>query len=88
MATPRAESRTVTAIADIAVGDGLYSKASDSVYWVRDISATEVVLRTADETTHTWLRETLEASFEAHTWVRQSTQPPSIDDSSSAGATS
>lgn len=88
MGAPGAEYRRITTVADVAVGDGLYSNASDSVYWVLEVSPRRVVLRTADDTTHTWVRETLEASFEANTWIRQSTRPPSINDSTSAGATS
>lgn len=88
MAAPGTESRRIATVADVAVGDGLYSSASESVYWVLEISPKRVVLRTANDMTDTWVRETLEASFEAHTWIRQSTRPPLIDDSTSAGATS
>lgn len=87
MATSGAESRIVTTVADVAVGDGLYSSASDSVYWVLEISPRRVVLRTADDTTDTWVRETFEASLDANRWIRQSTRPPSLDDSTSSGAT-
>lgn len=87
MADTTAPSRTVTAVADLAIGDGLYSNGSNSAYWVREISSTHVVLVTADNTTHRWLRETLNASFAAHTWTRQSTQPVAVDESS-RGATS
>ncbi|MFC4986670.1 hypothetical protein [Saliphagus infecundisoli] len=88
MAATGADSRIVTTVDDVAVGDGLYSSASDSVYWVVEISPRRVVLGAADDTTDTWVRETLEASFETNEWIRQSTRPPSIDDSTSTGTTS
>lgn len=88
MADTTAPSGTVTAVADLAIGDGLYSDASNSAYWVTEISSTHVVLVTADDTTYRWLRETLNASFAAHTWTRQSTQPVAVDESSPGGATS
>lgn len=88
MADTTGPSRTVTAVGDLAIGDGLYSNGSDSTYWVTEISSTHVVLVAADNTTHRWLRETLNASFAAHTWIRQSTRPASVDESSPNGAKS
>lgn len=70
------EDRAIGSVAELAVGDAIYAEASHSSYWVVWIADGRVVLEDRKGSKHTWCRETLQASFDAHTWIRQSGGPP------------
>lgn len=65
-------NREIDSVDDLVVGDALYSEASESPYWVTEITDTRVVLRDKSDSPQTWVRDTFENSLEAHTWIRQS----------------
>lgn len=75
------DSQIVESVSELAVGDGLYAESSDSAYWVTNISAGQISLVSVDEPPCTWQRETLNASFEANVWIRQSSTPLERTDS-------
>lgn len=60
-----------TSVTDLTVGDGLYCDASETLCWVVDITPTTVVLENVQGASCTWRRDTLDASFDAHTWIQQ-----------------
>lgn len=70
---PRPSGEVIDSVDQIDVGDGLYSEGSMSPYWVEELTSDRVVLRDRRDSPHTWVRETFEASLDAHSWVRQST---------------
>lgn len=67
-----AADREVTTTATLSVGDALYAESSETIYWVREITETSIVLENVEGIPCTWPRETLEASLDTHTWIQQS----------------
>lgn len=67
-----ASDRVIESVDDLGIGDGIYSDATESAFWVTKITDTRVVLRNKDDSPYTWIRETFEASLDAHTWIRES----------------
>ncbi|MCU4741580.1 hypothetical protein OB955_10680 [Halobacteria archaeon AArc-m2/3/4] len=66
------DSRLVESVSELVVGDGLYAESSDSAYWVTEITPKQISLESIDDAPCTWQRDTLNASFESNSWVRQS----------------
>lgn len=76
MVADLAMDQVIASATDLAVGEGIYSEKSETPYWVVEKTRTQVVLENADGQKCTWLRETLDESFAAHRWVRQSRSHP------------
>lgn len=69
--TVSAKNCGISSVTDLSVGDGIYSNQSESSYWVIEKTRTKVILEDVDGRRYTWMRPTLDASFSAHEWVRQ-----------------
>lgn len=56
----------------LAVGDCLYAEQIGRLYWVEELDDGRAKLVDTEGRTDAWVLETLEKSFQAQTWIRQS----------------